>query len=398
LGSRLGIGIDDRIWGGTTPVPTPTPTPASPGDITTGLIVHYPFDETSGTTAADSATTDGTQNGTLQGGVTTGAPGKINTAFSFDGTDDYVSTADIDLTAKTIAAWVYIGSGTNKFHNIVSKRVAFADNPGSLDLDFTSGNFRVVYGWNQAAHRTGVNTIPENSWTHIAVTHLPGTSAPIFYINGQQTAASSWFGGTPGNYLNNAVWRIGSSPEGGSETAGQIDDVRIYNRALTPQDIQTLYTLDSATPTPTPTGPTACHSLDNTQPVPQGFAASFNPFTAQKELLLTAQCNATNTTVTLGNGNLGSPTNWDGRMWVWSNGYQLLNNTWQATTYTCSGEQIAVTGGSWCRAQATGTIDAQATAYLGYTCQWHSASSSYKCGCTDTSCTTSLWHVQQIQP
>lgn len=142
----------------------------------------------------------------------------------------------------------------------------------------------------------------------------------------------------------------------------------------------------------------ACHTLDNTQAVADGFAASYNPFTPQQELLLQAQCNPSDTTVTLGNGNLGLPTNWDGRMWVWNQGYQLLNNTWQPVTYTCSGEEYAVTGGSWCRAEATGTLDSLSTHYLGYTCQWHAASGSYKCGCLDSSCTSSFWHLQEVLP
>jgi hypothetical protein len=145
--------------------------------------------------------------------------------------------------------------------------------------------------------------------------------------------------------------------------------------------------------------PSACHTLDNTQPIPQGYAASYNLFTPQQELLMSATCTPTSTTVTLGNGNMGNPTNWDGRMWVWSEGYELINNTWQPTTYTCTGEQIPFQGGVWCRAQATGTLDAQATAYLGYTCQWHTASHTYKCGCSDTTCTntTPFWHVQRVQ-
>jgi hypothetical protein len=155
--------------------------------------------------------------------------------------------------------------------------------------------------------------------------------------------------------------------------------------------------LSVANPTPTP-APFACHNLDSTQPVPNGYAASYNPFTAQKELLLSAQCNTSDTTVTLGNGNMGDPVTWNGRMWVWNQGYQLLNNTWQPVTYSCSGEQFAVAGGAWCRAEATGTLDSQSTAFLGYTCQWHASSNSYKCGCTDTACTQPLWHAQQIQP
>jgi hypothetical protein len=152
----------------------------------------------------------------------------------------------------------------------------------------------------------------------------------------------------------------------------------------------------TSTPSPTPAS-YACHILDSAQTTPQGYAVAYNPFTVQQELLLKATCNPSDTTVTIGNGNMGSSTNWDGRMWVWNQGYELVNGTWQATTYTCSGETYPVTGGVWCRGEATGTLAATSTAYLGYTCQWHSAFSSYKCGCVDTACTQPLWHLQQVQ-
>ena len=80
--------------------PTPTPTPSS----TTGPIAHWKLDETSGTTASDSA---GTYSGTLTNGPVW-TTGKINNALSFDGTDDYVTAGTGPTLANqsfTVSAW-----------------------------------------------------------------------------------------------------------------------------------------------------------------------------------------------------------------------------------------------------------------------------------------------------
>ena len=56
-------------------------------DITTGLVNHYKLDETSGTTAYDSA---GTNTGTVTGATFTA--GKIGNALSFNGTNNYINS------------------------------------------------------------------------------------------------------------------------------------------------------------------------------------------------------------------------------------------------------------------------------------------------------------------
>src|SRR3989338_2173060 len=74
-------------------------------DITSGLIGHWKFDETSGTSASDSSGNNNT--GTLTNSPTW-TTGKINSALSFDGTDDYVNIGNMNVSGSgiTIAAWV----------------------------------------------------------------------------------------------------------------------------------------------------------------------------------------------------------------------------------------------------------------------------------------------------
>src|SRR3989344_209940 len=71
-------------------------------DIATSLISHWKMDETSGTTAADSA---GTNNGTITGATFTA--GKIGNGLSFNGTSDYVSVPRMNYDEITVSAWFY---------------------------------------------------------------------------------------------------------------------------------------------------------------------------------------------------------------------------------------------------------------------------------------------------
>src|SRR3989344_4635920 len=72
-------------------------------DIATGLVSHWKLDETSGTTAADSA---GTNNGTIIGATFTA--GKIGNGLSFNGTSDYITLSSIlpSFPEFTASAWV----------------------------------------------------------------------------------------------------------------------------------------------------------------------------------------------------------------------------------------------------------------------------------------------------
>ena len=71
-------------------------------DISSGLVGYWKLDETSGTTASDSA---GSNNGTVNGSTFT--TGKINNSLSFNGTSDYVSIPRMNYDEITISAWFY---------------------------------------------------------------------------------------------------------------------------------------------------------------------------------------------------------------------------------------------------------------------------------------------------
>jgi len=187
----------------------------------------------------------GSNHGTLQNGATFGA-GKVGQAFRFDGANDIVQVPDAPslnfspTSPITVDLWAYRISGNPVMH-IVGKRPGCAGGLFNyqMALNMASGQglqFGSGFGpGNEVA--TGMN-LPLNTWTHLAAT-FDGTTYR-FYINGALVASAA---GTLGP-INSAPLVIGGS--GGCSTfGGLIDEVEIFNRALTAAEIQAIYVADS---------------------------------------------------------------------------------------------------------------------------------------------------------
>ena len=187
-------------------------------------------------------------NGRIYGA--TWVQGKFGKALSFDGVDDYVEVPDsasLDITDElTIEAWIKPEStqGSGGWGIIVSKQQAgsstdernyeFVINDGSGVTDgfcfyaksSTTGNLK--YAW------SGVPYL-DNEWQHAVVTFQGSISKVKFYLNGNLVATKDWGDNTlvPNDYS----LKIGST--GTTEHFhGTIDEVRIYNRALSEEEIR----------------------------------------------------------------------------------------------------------------------------------------------------------------
>jgi hypothetical protein len=179
----------------------------------------------------------GGNNGTLMGGASF-APGKVGEAFSFDG-DGCVSVPASDSInfsgnmPMTIATWVYRTGGAPVQH-IVGKRnnCYLGEIQYQLSFDEASGVAFIANGGNfwVSTHRK----LPMNTWQHLAVVYN-GTTA-IVYINGQSVASGS---GSLGTAIA-APLKIGNAGSCQSFT-GLIDEVAIFNRALSASEIRAIY-------------------------------------------------------------------------------------------------------------------------------------------------------------
>jgi RHS repeat-associated protein len=210
----------------------------SGGSGPSGMVAAYGFDEGSGSTVAD---TSGTGNGGTISGAAWTAAGKFGSALDFDGVDDSVAVADagsLDLTTGlTLSAWVKPHAISGDWQHVLAKEHGAADAAYALKAD---GNFsRPDIGLKRSDgnwyYANGTSALSSNQWAHIAGT-WDGQTLRL-YINGTWVRSTSMSGSL---LVSNGALRIGGTAAlGASEFFdGLIDEVRVYNRQLTLEEIQ----------------------------------------------------------------------------------------------------------------------------------------------------------------
>ena len=199
-----------------------------------GLVGSYSFDEGSGTTSPDLSGQG--NHGALTNGPTWAAAGKYGGAISFDGVNDMVTIADsasLDLTTgMTLQAWVRPAVLGWPYRTVLLK-----ETPGSLVytlyLNETTRPLGSIFAGGFERIATGSAALAANTWTHLATTY-DGTNLRL-YVNGTlvtTTAASGAISTSTG------ALRIGANTIWPEEAfQGLIDEVRVYNRALTTAEL-----------------------------------------------------------------------------------------------------------------------------------------------------------------
>jgi hypothetical protein len=174
--------------------------------------------------------------------------GQLGGALTFDGVDDHVTIGNIAPSSSspiTITAWITTttSGGTSPARNLVSARDNTQSSRAPFEVDRALNSDEMRFSFNVAGtwyvwETTNFN-LAVNTWTHFAVVYTAG-SPPIFYKNGATTTITQTFGsGAPARPTNTAEMRIGSEFNGAeSPWSGKVDDLRIYERALTQAEIQ----------------------------------------------------------------------------------------------------------------------------------------------------------------
>ena len=234
----------------------PPPEPPKPKyDFAEGLVAYYPFNGN----AKD-------ESGNGHDGEVKGATlakdrhGEDEKTYSFDGQDDFIEVSHTDALDLgngagkewTVAIWFKSdikargwllrkggsgGSYTQDYGVLASTTGGF--NWGTGKSAFNGGSD--VTDWMHISHE-----VSSDEWHHVVATYKQGASNEgfkIFYIDGQQTGKAA-----SGNWKNSAKndsMRIGAGriPP---HWQGLIDDVRIYNRALSEEQIKALYDLEKS--------------------------------------------------------------------------------------------------------------------------------------------------------
>jgi hypothetical protein len=181
--------------------------------------------------------------------ITPGAPGG---ALNFDGTNDLITiprNTNLDLSNNlfTIEYWAKPTAVDNAFHWVISKDAS------NSDLDYLSGlnsdnKWRFVFK-NFAFDLSSTTTAVSGTWYHVACTY-DGTTARL-YINGIQEASATVAVGSVSNASNIL---LGARTASGANQffKGDIDEVRIWNRALPDCEVKSTKDCELINPTTQP--------------------------------------------------------------------------------------------------------------------------------------------------
>ena len=174
-------------------------------------------------------------------GATWAAAGKYGKALQFNGSNALVTVPDaasLHLSSgMTLEAWVNPSTVDSSWRDVIYK------GNDNYYLEGTSANASLpgagMIAGGSYAHAYGTDPLPANSWSYLTETYDGSTLR--LYVNGMQVASTAHTGSiaTSTNPL-----QIGGDSLYGQYFAGLIDEVRVYNVALTAAQIQT----DQATP------------------------------------------------------------------------------------------------------------------------------------------------------
>jgi len=219
--------------------------PSIPASSFQAPVSYWKMDEISGSTVADSV---GTNTGTATG--TTIGAGKSGNARSFNGVSEYISISDSNVlgltNAATLSAWIKrTSSGTSD--TIISKYDSSISST-SFFFDISSSNnpqCRFASDLNNFIQKTATVSITDTNWHLITCTLNSG--AMRLYVDGVESSIADQNAGSFTNIQTNSkAVEIGRLTDQSGSTGpymfgGTIDEVSIYNTALTPIQITNLY-------------------------------------------------------------------------------------------------------------------------------------------------------------
>jgi uncharacterized delta-60 repeat protein len=200
------------------------------------LVSYWRLGETSGATAADAK---GTNTGTYRKGVTLNQPSALiqdaNPSAGFDGSNDYIDIADHESldTADTftLEAWVKRSSTSTSGKTVLSKGT------GSWQLSFVENKLTLTKSGSGTIATANVSTTDITGFHHVVATKS-GSTVKLYIdrIDRTGTVTNRTIGNT------STALNIGRNTAGSEYFPGLIDEVAIYNVALSPAQVQLHFT------------------------------------------------------------------------------------------------------------------------------------------------------------
>ena len=269
---------------------------------TSGLVGYWPFNGNANDESGNG------NNGVVTGAnLTSDRNGNANSAYYFNGINNFISTQDSNslsiLNDITISAWVYDISDSQNYHTIVNKRIngnwsygvslSFYYGPGGSPSEINKvfsgrrNNFGAEF-----EYKFSNEPFVFGQWMHIVVRIQ--NNIITFYRNGVDIGFNLFGNQFTIPMINQATGlTIGSNGENGEWLKGNLDDIGIWNRALTQEEITGLYYSENS-----------CQSL-----VINTGVLSFDPPTYNNTV--TIYPNPANDHITIDCGNLANVSGWN---------------------------------------------------------------------------------------
>ena len=211
-------------------------------DLTYGLIALYPFNGNANDESGHSL------NGVVHGAtLVADRLGRANSAYSFDGISNYIFIGDpvpIALQiqqALSFSLWVLLPAKLATYACVLGCQ--HDSTIAGTALFFLPSSSALL--WNMPDGSNWVNTqstteVPLNQWTHIVVTRQANGAGKV-YFNGTLQASADQYSWSGTISYSSAAFTIGNQLDVGRFFSGIVDDVRIYNRLLAPDEVAALY-------------------------------------------------------------------------------------------------------------------------------------------------------------
>lgn len=220
-----------------------------------GLINYWEFDENAGANVTDSVSA---RVGNFVNDVAfdTDNPFGINGTFSldFDGNNDQVDFGDFDeieLTDLTFSFWAKLDDLSNDEgllykgnHSTGQPLLIWRDNAvgsGSQAGNTDALSVLVYDGSTQDWISTPSGSLNDNDWRHITVTLDPTNNLMNVYLDGQAQFGSGFVMNSNGIQANANAFTAGLPQNSNNDLAGHLDDLRIFNNAITATDAAQIY-------------------------------------------------------------------------------------------------------------------------------------------------------------
>jgi hypothetical protein len=203
----------------------------SPG----GLTHHWKFDETSGITALDSVGTNVANFSSPLWVV-----GKKGNAVSLNGTNasGTAGTIDFGLSNFTVAHWVNVTAFKN-FAGIFNNRSSVTGNVGFQTRTDGTNTFTALIDFGATSKSVAVANVAVGTWNHVAVT-VERAGLMKLYLNGVLAGQVDISTFSTTSITNTDAVRIGRD-QASNFYSGALDDLQLYNAALSASEIQTIY-------------------------------------------------------------------------------------------------------------------------------------------------------------